>query len=146
MQAIKAFVLLGLLFSVSAIYVYAQSNTLLRKVEIPFEFSVRNKTLPAGTYTITRMNQDKSMLLLRSEDGRKAITILTNPVRAKDLSEIRRLSFHRYGETYFLNQIWERNEIQGRQLLKSSTERSLERELAKRGQEPSTVELVVHAP
>jgi hypothetical protein len=140
-QAIKAFVLLGLL-SLSAIYIYAKGNTLIRKVEIPFDFSVRDKTFPAGVYSVSRVNQDKTLLLLRSEDGREAINIVTNPVRAKEISGSGKLIFHRYGETYFLSQIWESDDIQGRQLSKSRTERSIEREMAKRGEEPSIVDLV----
>ena len=53
--------------------------------------------------------------------------------------------FRRYGETYFLSQIWESDEIQGRQLLKSRTERSVERDLAERGGRPAIVD-IVHTP
>jgi len=140
-QAIKAFGLLGLFFSLSAIFVYAQNITLVRKVEIPFDFSVGDKTFPAGTYSITRVFPDKSALLLSSEDQREAINILTHSVQAQESPKTGKLIFHRYGETYFLFQIWESDALQGRQLSKSRTEQSIEHDLAKRGEESSIVGL-----
>jgi hypothetical protein len=141
-QAIKAFVLLSLLLPLSAIYVYAQGNTLIRKAKIPFDFSVNNKTFPAGVYSVTRVNAEKIMLRLSSEDGGEAINIITNPVQAKESPKTAKLIFRRYGETYFLSQIWESDEILGRQLLKSRTERSIERDLAERGGGPAIVDIV----
>jgi hypothetical protein len=141
-QAVNAFVLLSLTLSLSAIHVYPQGNTVIGRIDIPFDFSVSDKTLPAGTYSITRANQDRNMLLLRSRDGREAVNILTNPVRAKEAPETRKLLFRRYGETYFLYQIWQRDEVQGRQLSKSRTERSIERDLRKRSEQLSIVDIV----
>jgi hypothetical protein len=145
-QAIKVFGLLSLLLSLSAIHVYAQSSPLIRKVEIPFDFSVRGKTLPAGTYSVTRVNPEKSLLQLRSADGREVINVVTNSVRAKELPKTGKLIFRRYGESYFLFQIWEADDIQGRQLLKSRTERSVERDLTKRGEAPAIVDLAITSP
>jgi hypothetical protein len=141
-QGIKAFVVLGLLLSVSAIYVNAQGKKLIRKVEIPFDFSVGDKTLPAGAYSVTHVNQEKTMLRLSSEDGRESINIITIPVQAKESPKTGKLIFRRYGETYFLSQIWESHDIHGRQLSKSRKERSVERDLSKRGERPSIVDLV----
>jgi hypothetical protein len=141
-QAIKAFVLLSLLLPLSAIHVYGQGKTLTREAKIPFDFSVGDKTFPAGVYSVTRVNPEKIMLRLSSDDGREAIHIMTNSVQAKESPKTGKLIFHRYGETYFLSQIWESDEIQGRQLLKSRTERSVERDLAMRGEGPTIVDIV----
>ena len=141
-QAIKAFVLLSLLLSLSAIYGYAQSQTLVRKVKIPFDFTMGDKNFPAGVYSVTRVNQEKVMLRLSSEDGGESINIVTNPVQAKEAPKIGKLIFHRYGETYFLSQIWESDDTQGRQLLKSRTERSIGRDLTQRGEGPAIVDIV----
>jgi len=145
-QAIKAFVLLSLLLSLSAISAYAQSSLLISKVEIPFDFSVGDRTLPAGVYSVTRIFQDKVTLLIRSEDGREAIMTLTAPVEAKERPETWKLVFHHYGESYFLSQIWEPGSRDGRQLSKSRTEQSIERELAKQGAEPERVAPIVLSP
>jgi hypothetical protein len=41
-----------------------------------------------------------------------------------------RLVFHRYGERYFLAEVWNGADRAGRQLLKSQEERAIEREFA----------------
>ena len=141
-QAIRSFVLLSLLLPLSAIYAYGQGNTLIREAKIPFDFSVGDKTFPAGVYSVTRVNQEKIMLRLSSEDGGEAINIVTIPVQAKEYPKTGKLIFRRYEETYFLSQVWESDEIQGRQLVKSRTERSVERDLTKRGEGPAIVDIV----
>ena len=141
-QATKVFVLLSLLLPISAIYVYAQGQTLIRKVKIPFDFWVGAKNLPAGVYNVTRVNQEKIMLRLSSEDGGEVINIVTSPVQANEYPKTGKLIFRRYGQTYFLSQIWESDQIQGRQLLRSRTERSVERDLTKRGEGPAIVDIV----
>jgi len=142
--AYTVFTLLSLIFSLSAISGYAQSKTLIGRVEIPFDFSIRDKTLPAGIYRVERIFQD--VILIRSEDGQEACVSLTMPVRAKETPETARLLFHRYDETYFLFQIWEPGSDDGRQVLKSRTERSVERDMAKKGEGASSKFLVVLAP
>src|SRR5215510_10002586 len=142
--ALNISILLSLIISLSAISVYAQSRTLISKVEIPFDFSIRDKTLPAGIYSVERIFQDT--LLIRSEDGQEACVSLTMPVRAKETPETARLLFHRYEKTYFLFQIWESDSDDGRQLLKSRAERSIERDMAKKAGGASSVALVVLAP
>jgi hypothetical protein len=142
--AFNIFTLLSLICSLSATSVYAQSKTLISKVEIPFDFSIRDKTLPAGIYRVERIFQDA--LLIRSEDDQVVCVSLSMPVRAKEIQDTGRLLFHRYGETYFLFQIWEPGSNDGRQFLKSRTERSVERDLAKKGEGASTIALVVLSP
>ena len=143
---VKRFVLLGLLLSVSAICVYAQGKPLIHKVEIPFDFSIGDKTLPAGAYSVTRVNQEKIMLRLRRDDGRETINIITSTVQTNEAPKTGKLVFRRYGKTYFLFQIWESDEVQGHQLQRSRAERSFERDLTKIGEEPSTVDLAVVTP
>lgn len=142
-RVLNAFLLLGLLISLPAIPVDAQSNILVGRVEIPFDFTVRDKTLPAGTYRVWRLYQDKSALLLRNDDGDEAVEFLTIPTRASKISETGKLVFHRYGESYFLHQIWEPGVRDGRQLPKSRRERSVERDLASNGAKPAKTEHVV---
>jgi hypothetical protein len=142
--AINGFTLLSLIFSLSAISVYAQSRTLISKVEIPFDFSIRDKTLPAGIYHVERIFQD--VLLIRGEDGQEASVSLTMPVRAREIPETGQLLFHRYGENYFLFQVWEQGSDDGRQFSKSRTERSIERDMAKRGEEPWSVVPIILEP
>jgi hypothetical protein len=56
------------------------------------------------------------------------------------------LSFLLSLSAIYVSQIWESGDTQGRQLLKSRAERSIERDLAKRGEGPSIVDLAVIEP
>src|SRR6185295_1210296 len=50
-------------------------------VHAPFEFTVANKTMPAGNYTIRSLSP--SRLLIRSEDGHEAVIASVFAVQAK---------------------------------------------------------------
>ena len=57
--------------------------------------------MPAGDYSVRRVSENsETALLIQSEDGRSAVTVITNasqhePLRAE-------LNFRRRGESYFL--------------------------------------------
>src|SRR5262245_66031806 len=99
-HAIRALVLLSLLFPLSAIYVYSQGKTLVREAKIPFDFSVGDKTFPAGVYNVTRVNQEKIMLRLSSEDGGEATHVVAIPVEEKECPDSGKLVARRLGEVY----------------------------------------------
>ncbi|HLN97459.1 MAG TPA: hypothetical protein VK208_03155 [Pyrinomonadaceae bacterium] len=97
---------------------------------IPFEFSVGYKTMPAGEYSVKSILSASNALLIQSADGKRSALRLSEATnRAKDRGPAR-LVFHRYGERYFLAQVWNGAENTGRQLIKSQEERAIERELA----------------
>ena len=54
---------------------------------------------------------------------------LSNSLPAKNGKSNPRLVFHRYGEQYFLAEIWN-GDFTGRQLMRSSKEKALQRDLA----------------
>jgi hypothetical protein len=125
-QALKTFTMWSLLLMMTAVSVAAQSER--SKITIPFSFIVGEKTLPAGQYTVepNRRDSDQSWLF-QSKDGRTSSLFTTMPVRANQTQEGSKLVFHRYGEQYFLSQIWTAGANSGRELLMPR----LERELAK---------------
>lgn len=75
------------------------------EVNIPFEFSAGTKTLQPGVYSITRMSGN--YLTLRSIDGKSAV-ILNAPMNLTsiDPDSAERLVFKKFGDQYFLSQIW----------------------------------------
>jgi len=74
------------------------------EVNIPFEFSAGTKTLPKGVYSIKRLSGN--YLTLRSVDG-KSTVILNAPLNLSSLDDKgERLVFDKYGDEYFLSQIW----------------------------------------
>ncbi len=103
------------------------STTGTIEVNIPFDFMVGEKKLLAGSYTVDRTPQ-QGVLLIRSFERRVSVFAVTyggqnsrEPSRAK-------LVFHRYGDQYFLAQVWGEGSTVAMQL---PTLRA-ERELAKR--------------
>ena len=96
---------------------------------VPFEFVVGDKTLPSGNYTIQALNAS-SGVVIRSKDTQNSTVRLTNPIEPKRNNTQARLIFHRYGQRYFLSEVWSGGDNVGRRLLRSQQERSIERELA----------------
>jgi hypothetical protein len=89
---------------------------------IPFDFTVRGTTLPAGTYYVSRQFGN-DMLTIRSLNN--GVMVLGNREDAKNPQDSpTRLIFHRYGDRYFLNQIW-MDEGRGYQLPESVQEKEV---------------------
>src|SRR6266404_7699939 len=104
-QALKTFTMWSLLLMLTAVSVVAQSER--SKITIPFSFIVGEKTLPAGEYTLEPNRRDSDRFwLFQSRDGRTSCLSTTMPVRANQTQEETKLVFHRYGDQYFLSQIW----------------------------------------
>ncbi|HXG66710.1 MAG TPA: hypothetical protein VNO70_16535 [Blastocatellia bacterium] len=76
--------------------------------KIPFAFTVGEKTLPAGEYTIQfpAATGLRSRLLIRSADSSSALIVLTNAASAKGNVEEPKLVFTRYGDQHFLSQVF----------------------------------------
>lgn len=105
----------------------AKSSISRLVADIPFEFSVDYKTMPAGKYTLQTVSTASDALLIQSVDGK---TSALRPSEAADRSQKivpARLVFHRYGERYFLAEVWNGDGF-GRQLMKSGDELATERE------------------
>jgi len=127
----------------SALAASAQNSKSL-VVNIPFEFSIGGKTLPAGEYIVTRATQsDQTGLAIKNADGRGNAIVLTKTVSADERQNQSRLVFKRYGSHYFLSQVWTSGQDIGRELYKGKQERSLEMELAKNNEKPETVAIAV---
>jgi hypothetical protein len=131
----------------------AQSLAYKLRANIPFDFVVADKKLSAGEYSIgrTRQDSDDNVLQISSVDGRGNAIRSSTPVESRVLKNKGTLVFHRYGDQYFLSQVWPAGASTGRQLAKSRSEREIERNLAanssagkmaKKTQEVQTVNIV----
>lgn len=98
---------------------------------VPFEFVVGDNTLPSGEYRINRaLGNALTILTIRSADANAAAMRLTNDIQPRRNKTHARLVFHRYGNRYFLAEVWSGAGDTGRQLLKSRQERAIEREVS----------------
>jgi hypothetical protein len=126
-QTFGTLTMLTLLLTMTAISVSAQSER-SQITNIPFDFIVGGKALPAGDYTVEPNRRDSlNVWLLQSRDGHIKALFTTGSVRASETQEKTKFVFHKYGGQYFLSQIWTIGDNSGREL----TMPRLEREVAK---------------
>src|SRR5438094_822043 len=104
-QTLRIFTMVSLLTVLVVASVYANSNGPM-KVNIPFAFTVGDKTLPAGQYTFERNQLIPQLVMIRSTDGRTTARGFTTRVYSHTSQTQAKLVFHRYGNQYFLAQVW----------------------------------------
>jgi hypothetical protein len=122
----STFAMLSLALLMAVVSVQAQSSGKL-EVNIPFEFQIGSRTLPAGDYSIKRLTQNS--VLVRSADGkRSAIAQTPKTITANEKGKQEKLVFNQYGDQYFLSQVWMVRGGDGRELYKSDAENQAARE------------------
>ena len=131
-EFLKGFTMLVLVvtLALTLAVVSANGQSTANKVvaNVPFEFSVGYKTLPAGDYSVQSIVSCDG-LLIQSADGKVSALRLSDTTRQIKDKPKARLVFHRYGERYFLAEVWNGVEKAGRQLTKSQEERAIANEL-----------------
>jgi len=75
-------------------------------VNIPYEFVVAGKTLPAGTYRVNRVNDsDEKTLAISSRESHAAVLVLSSEIAPATGAEQPSLSFQQVGEQHLLSKI-----------------------------------------
>ena len=131
----KAIALSGLLVLLTFSAALGQSDR-QTIIHIPFNFSVGEKSFPAGKYVIERVwkTSDAVWVIKRKDNVGKAM-LLTRPVRANETQQETRLVFHQYGDLYFLSEIWTVGDATGREVQISNREKSLDKAVAEKRQD-----------
>jgi hypothetical protein len=81
--------------------VYAQSSSLRLRFHVPFAFSAKNKTYPAGEYEITQPAH--FFLAVRNLENLTSVFEPVYPAQSRKEGDGRvRIVFHRYDNQYFL--------------------------------------------
>ena len=101
---------------------HAQSGSRVL-ADIPFDFSVGNTMLKAGSYTIVQLQS--GILAFSSNDGKEHQFALTVPGDSGSQSQEPHLVFMRYGSEAFLNKVFFAGNENYHELLRSSRERAL---------------------
>jgi hypothetical protein len=102
--------------------VQAQDKTVTANV--PFSFYMGSSTMPQGAYKVDELSRGAAVCL-RSTAATKVAT--THAISGKKQVEPARLVFHRYGESYFLAEIWTGDRSIGKALAASPREKELSR-------------------
>lgn len=101
------------------------------RAKIPFDFSVGDKKLAAGEYTFSRLSgfSDSKMMSVSSVDASTRMFQSTLGAQVLTPKNESTLVFHRYGDQYFLEQIWTSGEQEGTQVPESRSERTIRQQL-----------------
>jgi len=101
----------------------AAAQTVRMKANVPFDFVVNGSTLPAGEYSIQSFGTaDGKTLLVKNADLTDKALVNSISVQSLRSAKETKLVFHRYGDRYFLAEVWTEGNDRGNELPKSSRE------------------------
>ena len=134
-----------LLASMFVLPVRAQMPATAVRATIPFDFSVRDEILPAGTYEIKRVGEQPNTLLIRNiNHSHQQQVFLTQSTEAADVYSDTELVFQRYGDRYFLSKLLRAGQQIDEEVVPSNAERQLRREMGRNVSESSNVSVVAN--
>ena len=139
MKSARNLITICLLFASATLFAQTTSQRLM-KVNIPFAFGVEDHSLPAGEYLVFTVTPERSIRIV-STDGKHSAIVNTLPNYASLPSENSRLVFHRYGNEYFLAQVWTAGQTVARNPL--SSKKAME--VASTGERPEMFTVVALA-
>jgi hypothetical protein len=102
----------------------AQAQDLV--VTVPFDFAAGSANLPAGDYSVRAgLPNTHAIVLINRNDTSASMIVMTNAAQSAAPQVQSKLVFNRYGDRYFLSQIWVAGSETGKQLPKSSREKEI---------------------
>jgi hypothetical protein len=125
MQSLKLFVatMVICLFAVGS--AFAQSNL---SFNIPFDFQVGKSKLDAGKYEVKWL--DSSKFILKNVETESSSIVVTSGQAGTDIStKTEQIVFNRYGDKYFLRQIFAKQGTTGRELGETKYEKNVRKNL-----------------
>ena len=101
----KLVVRMGLLSLLSVLPLAAQIDNGVN-FTTSFPFYAGNAKMPAGSYKITQSDTDESVLQIQSTDGLHSALVEFIPTQSAQPHPHSDVTFHKYGDTEYLNRIW----------------------------------------
>jgi hypothetical protein len=112
----KLVVGMGLLSLLSAMPLAAQvANSV--DFTTSFPFYAGNAKMPAGSYKVTQSDIDASILQIQSNDGVHSVFVDTIPTHSAQPHPHSDVTFHKYGDTEYVNCIWVEGQEYGMKLI-----------------------------
>jgi hypothetical protein len=94
-----------------------QAQTTQLKVTVPFEFIAGDTVLPAGDYDVQSTGPwGGKALSIHNVTSNAGTLLLSNSCQLAKTSDSNKLVFYRYGQKYFLAEVWTVNTLIGRKM------------------------------
>jgi hypothetical protein len=103
---------------------FAQSNPVVALV--PFDFAVGTTLFPSGEYAIERNSIASAAFVIRGA-AHSPMFFIPNEATSKQPAKRSKLVFNKYGNRYFLHEIWIEGQSRGRAMPTLTVERELAR-------------------
>ena len=140
MKSTRTLITIVLLFTAVSLFAQTTPSQRLMTVNVPFSFAAGDQFLPAGEYLVLTVTPERS-IRIASTDGKHTAVVNTLPNYANAPSQNSRLVFHRYGNEYFLTQVWTAGQNVARNPLSSKAAM----QIASSGDKPQTFTVIALA-
>jgi hypothetical protein len=108
----------------------ASAQTVKVNANVPFAFIVNGTTKPAGEYSVESLDSDGKVLVIGNRTSGAKSLVLATSCRALKSADQTELIFRRYGNSYFLKQIWVAGNDVGHEIPPTARERELAKDLS----------------
>ena len=98
------------------------------EADVPFDFTVRRMSMPAGHYTLKRLGSDPEVMEIIGPDYRHPFVFLVESAQVSQTLKRGELIFDRVGDRYFLSEVFEGGTNIGVEVPKSREERRMEKQ------------------
>ena len=142
----KIVMTMGMLSLLSVIPLAAQvANSVVNRVVFtaPFPFYAGTVKLPAGSYSITEPDQNASTVLIRNIAGTKGEFITFIPTTSLDRQKNSDVTFHKYGDTGYLQALSIEGDTDGIEFPQTKTEAKAETIAENTNENTTVVELAM---
>jgi len=147
-QCLKTFLVrafIGLSVALTAIVPVGAQSDLQIVVTVPFDFIVGDRTLPAGDYYLRPYSTTQGVMMITNQDKKTTTIFMARFAERLKPQDRPMLVFNRYEDQYFLREIWSAY-VDGYELPKSRTERSVEKDIAQSDSRHLEVVQITGAP
>jgi hypothetical protein len=119
----KVIIRVGLIAIFSAMPLAAQVLYSV-KFTTPFPFYVGDTEMPSGTYSLSQpLDLNNSVAVIRSTDGSHSAFVDVNPTESLDPPRHSKVTFEKYGDTVYFNQVILEGDPYGIVALKTKAEK-----------------------
>ena len=98
------------------------------EADVPFDFTVRQTSLPAGHYTVKRLGSDPEVMEIIGADDRHPFLFLIESAQVSNAPKRGELIFDRVGDRYFLSEVFEEGTNIGVEVPESRDERRMKKQ------------------